>query len=170
MKIASRIGWPLALIGNVIILSGFANIPYWIPVSLAILSIILFFAQASIEKVPAYGFLVATLLFFNWTFGEWVYRTWEAHSLFIEPIVVTRIFIVIGFSMTVFIIFAYHRHFYSFKRSKGRTREVRKMEVFAPYAEMWDRLLGRLKNVSEDNNNEQETIYFTLGEVVQEDE
>ncbi len=169
MRIASIAAWGLAIIGNIILFFGYVNIPYWILIALVVLSLILFIAQTSIEKIPAYGFLVATLLFLNWAFGEWIYRLWEARSLFMDPIIITRIFILIGFIMTVLVIFTYHRHFYSFKRTKGRTREVGKMEIFAPYVEAWDRFIRRFKKDTNDKGD-QETIYFTLGKVVEEDE
>lgn len=169
MRFVSILAWLSALIGHVVLFTGYAKVPYWILISFAVLSCILFFAQAGIEKTPGYGSLAATLLFLNWAGGEWVYQTWDAKSAFIDPVIIARFFGVLGLMTVFFIVFAYHRHFFSYKRTKGRTRDIRQMEIFAPYVQAWERFIQQFKGSTEDKG-EHEAIYFTLGKVVEEDE
>lgn len=159
----------MALVGNSILFSGYVNFPQWVLIGLAVLSFILLFVQASTERTPAYGFLVALLLFLNWAIGQWIYHTWEEQSWFLEPVIITRVMGLMGLGLVLLISFAYHRYFFSYKQSKGRNREKSKTGVLAPYQEAWQKFVSQFAKPMADDG-ESDAVYITLGTMVEVDD
>ncbi|MCF6094523.1 hypothetical protein L1765_11170 [Microaerobacter geothermalis] len=124
MKIFSFLTWVGIFTGWILFLAGSGNVPYWLPIGLAVLTFLLFSAQISIKKASGTSFLLSSLMSLNWAFGKWVYHTWETVT-WMNPLLVTRIVSVITLILILYAVFIYHRIYLSMSRKTQKKEKQR---------------------------------------------